>query len=692
MRQISRLFLALIVLCPFVVHAQWQRLTAPTGGTINEFLDAGDAIYAAEGDYGLGDLYKSTDIGLTWSSIGERIPGHPIVLHVQRENNILFAGTSQGLFESSNEGLSWKLTGDTMRYYRTVSLNNINGVIYFGAQGLGLFKRLPSGVITSANLPQGTPNVIHAVISLGSHLFVATNGDGIFRWDSGAASWSKKSEGLTSDDNYVSTLIAVDDTIYAGTLRSVYRSTDLGEHWVPLNSGIPASGSVQSFFVTNTDVYANTMTAGIYRLRRGDTAWKSIDANAPSTFYTYGLLIKDSTLLYGSQRLGVLQRRLSDQSASVSSIGITSLSIAGVRVAAAHDGSPELFAGSVDADFGLGWRSTDHGDTWSSLNTISDRGVHDFVQFDDTVLAGTDGEGIARSTDCGQNWTAATVPTSGLSYVTNFCKTPTTLLTIASGSAQPLSFSTNGGLSWQPCRGQVNASVSGLIYDSASKSCFATTAAGSLLSTDDGKNWNTIGELDGKNLQTIASAQGMLWAGGFSGLFNSSDGGKSWQSSSSPLLKGHISLMFGTQNLLAIATDSQFVVSTMLGSWRQLEGLPAGTKVISLDVDDRFMYAGLNGLGLWRTALPSIATVKRDDVLLLAEKDHDRLVFSNDITVLSITDIMGRDIRIDHSNAHVLNISDLSMLPFGEYFLSYEEGGRHTLRFLFTPNGILLNR
>src|SRR5436190_11130782 len=122
-------------------NAQWQRLPAPFGGTVNELIGGNEAIYAAEGDYGAGDVYKSTDLGGTWFSIGERLPNHPLVLHILRVEHELYAGTSQGLYVTTNEGISWTLAADTALHYRVSCLNSINGTVYFGTPSLGLLKR-----------------------------------------------------------------------------------------------------------------------------------------------------------------------------------------------------------------------------------------------------------------------------------------------------------------------------------------------------------------------------------------------------------------------------------------------------------------------------------------------------------------------------------------------------------------------
>ena len=86
----------------------------------------------------------------------------------------------------------------------------------------------------------------------------------------------------------VNTLVidpATPTTLYAGTLgRGVFKSTDAGETWEPVNSGLPGFG-VSAFAIdpmTPSTVYVGIGSSGVFRSTNGGDDWVAASTGLPA--------------------------------------------------------------------------------------------------------------------------------------------------------------------------------------------------------------------------------------------------------------------------------------------------------------------------------------------------------------------------------------------------------------------------
>src|SRR5215510_12760213 len=72
-------------------------------------------------------------------------------------------------------------------------------------------------------------------------------------------------------------LLSNGPNLYAGTsVSGVFRSTDQGESWTPINAGLPLIG-VQSLAAVGTNIFAGT-TSGAFRLIDQEERWVAVNA------------------------------------------------------------------------------------------------------------------------------------------------------------------------------------------------------------------------------------------------------------------------------------------------------------------------------------------------------------------------------------------------------------------------------
>jgi len=74
--------------------------------------------------------------------------------------------------------------------------------------------------------------------------------------------------------------------LFAGTdVNGVFRSTDNGTTWMPVNTGFPLLG-VGSLVVCGSNLFAEADANGVYRFTPGDTTWIPVNVGLPRSEFT----------------------------------------------------------------------------------------------------------------------------------------------------------------------------------------------------------------------------------------------------------------------------------------------------------------------------------------------------------------------------------------------------------------------
>ena len=196
--------------------------------------------------------------------------------------------------------------------------------------------------------------------------------------------------------------------------KGVFRSTDAGNHWTPLNNGLRGTRTYTIGAIGNT-LFAGT-NQGLHRLRSND--WQHLLTEVPGAVYT--LTVNANNLYVAITRdfdfsgidkpysLGnFLLKRIfhsADAGASWTEITPTDESQlmdldAAVQILAV--GKTLLMLGISE------FRSTDGGKTWTPLRSNTDvlgRTTFPAVVIDENTFYKVDASGISRTTDAGESW------------------------------------------------------------------------------------------------------------------------------------------------------------------------------------------------------------------------------------------------------------------------------------------------
>jgi photosystem II stability/assembly factor-like uncharacterized protein len=290
----------------------WKRLERPYSELL--VVDPAGTLYAAEhsGEATPGRLWKSTDGGASWNDVSKGLPldeCHSVSsLSVgPKDPSTLYAGVAVGseyiacpgaepgdVWRSTDGGLSWLRLAAIPEYDPTfpgvsglVTHPQNTGIIYAWNE-VGLFKSSDGGVSwstldSSAFRPIGSwrPTISKVVIDSQnpSTLYVVAERAGLFRSTDGGTTWRALTSGLPAvtsgpgpDEIHSVHTLAIDPdnsiTLYAGSGIGVFRSTNGGETWSAVNSGLTSlSVSVLTIDPLNSStLYAGT-TGGVFVIR-----------------------------------------------------------------------------------------------------------------------------------------------------------------------------------------------------------------------------------------------------------------------------------------------------------------------------------------------------------------------------------------------------------------------------------------
>ncbi|MDP4232830.1 MAG: hypothetical protein Q8913_05665, partial [Bacteroidota bacterium] len=513
----------------------------------------------------------------------------------------LFAGTSNGVFISINDGNSWSRTSGGLND-GVNALTAIGSILFAGTADSGVYRSTDGGLSWKQMNTGLTSDTITALGIVGSNLFAGTTREGIFLSTDSGASWNRMNSGLADpkypDQTTIMCLEVSGDTIFSGAVIAgsvgFFRSTDsartwveigkswavaiaiLGEniiigggysvgvshdkgaHWINSNAIVPTC-----FYVNGTTVYSVESSDGaIYRSLDSGTTWSLV--SGPSGFGAQTPFIAaDKSLLMGDG--GIWRSLDSGETWSRADSGTLLSSI----VALAKNGD-YLFAGTA---FGV-YVSSDDGVTWEAANDgLSSNMVQSLATIGSYLYAGAiSAEGISNPDP----------------------RYPPKVWLVGSGIFR----STNNGGSWSEIKNFLEEGDSIWRID-----LFASETnlfANGLRSTDSGVTW-----LDNsKSPDPIAVSGNSLFGISYPRVYFSTNEGSVWTPVSSDLPSNHqIVWAASGPNIFAGTYDSGvFVLKATSNSWLPINAGLADTQINKLFVADGYLYA-LGGWGFWRRPL-----------------------------------------------------------------------------------------
>ncbi len=232
------------------------------------FTTQNSKIFAGTESHG---CYISSNYGVNWYPSGYIWDD---VMCFLPSGNKLLAGTSQGLYYTTNDGGNWILTLPAIGVYSLIS----NGPKLFAGSYLGVYNSTNNG--DTWEQPNLTINVI-SLESSAQNIFAGTYNDGFYISNNNGTDWIRKNEGIGIQR--INTLTVINNYIFAGTESAGIWKRPLSEivNVMPINSEIPSKFSLsQNYpnpFNPSTTIRYNLPRSGSVKLAVFDVMGREVE-------------------------------------------------------------------------------------------------------------------------------------------------------------------------------------------------------------------------------------------------------------------------------------------------------------------------------------------------------------------------------------------------------------------------------
>jgi photosystem II stability/assembly factor-like uncharacterized protein len=605
MRQLRiLLFSSILFLFAAKGYVQWRQVGPGSGPPVSCLVDHQNKLYAGTTN----GLFVSTDAGSTWNQLPRFSHFGDDVRMLYSNYDILFAATANedSLFCSTDGGLSWERPNSGLTNQVVSSIVEFNDQLFAGVLDGDATSTISfGGIYTSSDKGLSWQHVdsltmrfwIDRLITH-NHVLIALTNNGVYRSSPNGLNW-KNITPIPIDTSFGGgfgtpcyTIEAVDKYLFVSASEGTFRSEDDGDTWTLLSSGQPPA-PVGYFFSTNNIVYGST-NKGLYRSTNFGDTWNIVGvfpANAP----VLSSLRVNSTFYIGTLEAGCLFKTTDNgmywQNCSVGMSVVNVTAISGI-----HD---KVFAGSYD---GLFYYSSDNGDSWVVPKpNVAQSSIDDiFVLNDSSALIAQ--FQMRSTTDNGLTWKSLVDNV----YISCFCRKGDT---IYCGSSDGVFRSTDQGTTWGLLPKVNGVRVNSIATDGSSL-FIATDSNGVLRSVDDGEHWMSLSTEPASEIRSVLFTDSVLYVAAADNyivtIFRTSDFGETWTTITdgyntelySSVFLDHAIFAFG-EGVVGLSTDQG-------KRWNNISyGLP-NASVTSLYLSDRYVYVGIFNRGLWRKPLPEI--------------------------------------------------------------------------------------
>lgn len=390
-------------------------------------------------------IYRSTDSGANWNGVytfSFAAPANKIAISRSSPNTV-YASSGINLYKTTNGGTNWSTIGSGLPadYVRLLTVDPANSSrLFAGFSCVGLyrsidgssFSRSDSGIVAASQtrFSTGAGSTIYASCYCQDDNAVL-NTVGVWRSADEGSSWTRVTTpfsdyyqdaplNLVAHPYQASVAFAIAAQTFDHT-GLISRSGDSGATWTAVHTGLPTSRNPQSlaFDSANANLVYLASGQGVYKSTDGGVSWSPTAlSNATNkvwvdqrTHSLYATNIDTSSSLYKS----------TDQGASWNDIASTSGNTSQIDafvVDPANDSNVWIYASHVY--FPTIYKTTNGGSSWTYFYPT---GLGTQISFSDvavdpsnsqTLYLSTGGEGAAassirgmyKSTNSGTSWTA----------------------------------------------------------------------------------------------------------------------------------------------------------------------------------------------------------------------------------------------------------------------------------------------
>ena len=442
------------------------------------------------------------------------------------------------------------------------------------------------------------------VINSNDYIFAGT-GDGIFRTTDAGDSWYRIITGLTALDIHC---IAIDhnNLLFVGTDEGVFLSSNNGNNWVQKNNGL-ADFYVSSIAVNSSNhVFVSTVD-GIFRTTNSGNNWIKT-SNGLENVNVYSIKINSLNHIFAGAYEGIYVSTNNGGNWNQVNTGIDGLHVYSVGISKSDVIIVNYYQPYRWPQFGEGIRSSDNGVTWNIFNIdTSWFNIFDCAFDQDDKFFASTSKGLFKSEDFGANWTQI-----NSNYFINPLEFDSNNILFAGSNG--VFKSIDSGLSWiEKSEGLFHHAEIRYMAVNTDNQIFAGYMQTMFSSTNNGNNWikcldnNFEGYLNSLAINSskyiFAGYSGLLG----SGILKSTNTGNSWIDIRDTLFTSDIicvainssdKIFAGTFNGIYFSTDNgttwlfQHIIA---GHWISSIAFNSKSYIYATDVSDILMRSMDNG-------------------------------------------------------------------------------------------------
>lgn len=400
-------------------------------------------------------LYRSTDGGLTYESYGEGLPSvgavTSCILSQTADNTdalfLLYSDNNwgyYGLYYSSDGGANFEIRSSTPNLLN----GDQNG---FGVDGQAWYD------MELAVSPQDENDILIGGVNLWE------SNDGGLNWELNAY-WVKENNGLNYVHADIHHLEYVGNELYCGSDGGVFRSTNFGNSFTDLSSGLVIAQNYRlgisqqdsDLLLTGAqDNGTNILSDDVWTHVAGGDGFEAIVSHS------------NPNVMFSSSQYGSINKSTDGgNSFNYSAVGITESGAWSTPYIMSPINSNILYSGYENV-----WRSSNEGDSWEKISEFDDQlVVLDMPMINPNVIYAASNSDIYKTTEGGNSWTEISggIPSNAITYLEVDPMDPDRLWVTLSGftEGQKVYYTENSGEDWINISGGLpNIPINCILYD-----------------------------------------------------------------------------------------------------------------------------------------------------------------------------------------------------------------------------------
>jgi len=303
----SALLRILLVLIFFgnAARAQWLASSDTLMSDIRGVVSNGSYLFA--GAYA--GVYRSGDNGSTWTSVLKNVDVRGVVAI----GSSVFAGTyGYGVYRSTDNGATWVPADSGLTNHNTACLVSNGSVLLAGSSG-AIQRSTDNGATWGTSDAALAGANITTIAFTGSAVLAGASANVWFSTN-GGVNWTQGSFVFMGS---VGAFQSLGSHLFAATVAGAYRSTDNGQNWSPIDSGITGL-SATALAVSGSTLFMGTFGGGVFRSTNDGGNWTAV--NTGLSYFTIDCLYVNGGYIYagtGGSVAGIWHRPLSQIATSV---------------------------------------------------------------------------------------------------------------------------------------------------------------------------------------------------------------------------------------------------------------------------------------------------------------------------------------------------------------------------------------